>query len=159
MARGFACVALDQPKDPANIGGVIRAAKAYGAALVVVSGNRFEKRAKTDTTKGFRHIPIIRGDDVLASLPVDCVPVAVDLLPGATPLPEYEHPERAFYIFGGEDRTLGPEVVDRCRDRVFVPTTNCMNLAAAVNVVLYDRMAKAGARKGARHEPTEADQD
>ena len=57
-------------------------------------------------------------------------------------LPEYQHPERAFYIFGAEDATLGARVLDRCRDRVFVPTVRCMNLAATVNVVLYDRMAK-----------------
>jgi tRNA(Leu) C34 or U34 (ribose-2'-O)-methylase TrmL len=25
---------------------------------------------------------------------------------------------------------------------VYIPTTGCMNLAATVNVVLYDRMAK-----------------
>jgi tRNA(Leu) C34 or U34 (ribose-2'-O)-methylase TrmL len=54
----------------------------------------------------------------------------------------YVHPESAFYIFGAEDGTLGARVLERCRDRVMVPTNGCMNLAATVNVVLYDRMRK-----------------
>ena len=72
----------------------------------------------------------------------DCVPVAVDILPGARCLTTYVHPERAFYIFGPEDGTLGEVITKWCRDVVYVPTAFCMNLAAAVNVVLYDRMAK-----------------
>lgn len=66
----------------------------------------------------------------------------IDLLPGAISLVDYVHPERAFYIFGQEDGTLGERIVKRCRDVVYVPTNRCMNLAACVNVVLYDRMAK-----------------
>lgn len=61
---------------------------------------------------------------------------------GATPLHEYKHPERAFYVFGAEDATLGRRVLDRCRDTIYIPTQGCMNLAATVNVVLYDRLAK-----------------
>lgn len=36
-----------------------------------------------------------------------------------------------------------------CRDIIYVPTNGCMNLAATVNVILYDRMAKERAKKGA----------
>lgn len=37
---------------------------------------------------------------------------------------------------------LARRVLDRCTHRVMVPTAFCMNLAATVNVVLYDRLAK-----------------
>ena len=30
-----------------------------------------------------------------------------------------------------------------CRDVVYIPTNGCMNLAACVNVVLYDRLSKS----------------
>ncbi len=43
-----------------------------------------------------------------------------------------------------ETGNCGKRILDRCRDRVMVPTKFCMNLAATVNVILYDRMAKAG---------------
>ncbi len=140
--RGYACIGLDNPKTPANIGSVLRAAHVYDAGLVVLSGKRFQ-RVGTDTTRAWRHIPLIETADVFDAMPYDCVPVAVDLVDGAHSLLNYVHPERAFYIFGAEDQTLGKRILDRCRDRVMVPTKFCMNLAATVNVILYDRMAKA----------------
>ncbi len=140
--RGYASIAVNSPKNIANIGGILRAAGNYNAALVVLGNVRVSVRSCADTMKVYRHIPVVRVDDVLKAIPFDCIPIAVDLIDGATPLPEYKHPERAFYIFGAEDQTLGAKITDRCRDIIFVPTNRCMNLAAAVNVVLYDRMAK-----------------
>ena len=81
-------------------------------------------------------------DDLFSALPVDCTAVAVDFLPHAHPLPQYQHPERAFYIFGSENRTLDAEVTQRCAHAIYIPTRISMNLAATVNVVLYDRAAK-----------------
>jgi len=148
--RGYAVVALVNPKSPANIGGVLRASGCYGASLVVLGGNRPYRLAGliTDTQKAYRHIPHIYSENVLDVIPYDCVPIAVDLLPGAKPLPNYRHPERAFYIFGAEDATLGKAITDRCRDKIIIPTRLCMNLAATVNVVLYDRMAKGNQNDG-----------
>lgn len=140
--RGFAAIGLDNPKCHANVGGALRAAGCYGAALVVLGGHRF-KRWPTDTRNQFKHMPLIEAEDVFDAMPYDCVPVAVDLLQNARALPTYTHPDRAFYVFGAEDATLGHRIVSRCRDRVYVPTNGCMNLAATVNVVLYDRAAKA----------------
>lgn len=140
--RGYACVALTSPKSNANVGGAYRAAQCYGADLIVFSGTRVRREA-ADTMAAWRHIPLLKVADVFDALPHDCVPVAVDLIAGARDLRSYTHPERAFYIFGPEDGTLGDKTLSRCRDVVMIPTRFCMNLAATVNVVLYDRMAKA----------------
>lgn len=144
MSRGFASIGLDNPKTPSNIGSVMRAAACYQASLVVLGGPRPHRLAglPTDTTKAWRHLPHVMVDDVFDAIPFGAIPVGVDLVDGATPLPKYVHPERAFYIFGAEDATLGKRVLSRCRDVIMVPTAYCMNLAAAVNVILYDRMAK-----------------
>jgi tRNA(Leu) C34 or U34 (ribose-2'-O)-methylase TrmL len=139
--RGYAAIGLVQPKTPVNVGSVLRAAHCYGAAMVATTGQRYT-RAPTDTMKAYRHLPVIQADDLHSVVPFDCVPVAIDLIEGARPLTTYAHPERAFYIFGPEDGTLGKSVTSWCRDVVYVPTAFCMNLAACVNVVLYDRMAK-----------------
>jgi tRNA(Leu) C34 or U34 (ribose-2'-O)-methylase TrmL len=48
-----------------------------------------------------------------------------------------------FNIFGPEDGTISQDVIDRADAVVYVPTNGCMNLAATVNVVLYDRLAKS----------------
>ena len=144
--RGFCMVALDHPKDVINVGEVLRACGNYQAAGIAVSGSRYSHK-KTDTMKAFRHIPLYSTDDLRLLLPFGCVPVAVDLIEGAIPLPHYVHPESAFYIFGAEDRTLGDSVTAWCKDVIYIPTNHCMNLAATVNVVLYDRMCKQFLKK------------
>jgi tRNA(Leu) C34 or U34 (ribose-2'-O)-methylase TrmL len=139
--RGFAAIGLFNPKTPANVGSVLRAAHCYGAAFIAKTGRRYE-RAPTDVTKAFRHLPLLQVDDLFDAIPRDCVPVAVDLIDGARDLTTYVHPERAYYIFGPEDGTLGKAITDRCRDKVFIPTAFCLNLATACTTVLYDRHAK-----------------
>jgi tRNA(Leu) C34 or U34 (ribose-2'-O)-methylase TrmL len=140
--RGYCGIGLDNPKNAINVGSTLRAAGIYGAAFVATTGKRY-KKASTDTMKHYRHLPLWTPKDLKDLVAYDCVPVAVDLIEGAIPLPEYKHPERAFYIFGAEDNTLGERITGWCRDIVYVPTQGSMNLAAAVNVVLYDRFAKS----------------
>lgn len=146
-AQGFAAVGLVRPKNIANVGAVLRAAHCYGAALVAIQGERTPVRSVLDTPKAWKHLPVLRGDDLRSMVPFGAVPVAVDFVDGAVPLPDFQHPKRAFYVFGPEDGTLGRSVLDWCPRRVMVPTRQCMNLAAAVNVLLYDRLAKSGARQ------------
>jgi tRNA(Leu) C34 or U34 (ribose-2'-O)-methylase TrmL len=141
--RGFSCVGLFRPKTPANVGSVIRACFNFGSAALFIQGNRYHG-APTDTMKGTRHMPLVQVDDLHEIVPFNCVPVAVDLIPGATDIREYQHPERALYIFGPEDGTLGSRVTDWCRDVVFVPTRGCMNLACTVHTILFDRAMKRG---------------
>lgn len=145
MTRGFAAIGLHRPKDIANIGGALRAAHCYGASMVAISGDRIDGqkiRHATNTSQAQRHMPVLRGE-LRDLIPFGAVPIAVDLVDGATPLPDFTHPLSAFYVFGPEDGTLGNAVLDWCAHRVYVPTSICMNLAATVNVVLYDRLAKA----------------
>lgn len=143
MNRGFAAVGLFRPKTPENVGGVLRAASAYGCAQVNVQGGRGKWFSHaTNTSKAHRHTPAFIVDDLLSYVPHDTQIVCVDLIDGATPLPQFVHPVRALYIFGPEDGTLGKQHTDRAQHVVYVPTRHCMNLAATVNVVLYDRAAK-----------------
>lgn len=143
MMRGYAAIGLHLAKNPHNVGGVLRAAHCYGAAMIAISGSRTGGvvHCPANVTRCERHLPVLNGD-LRDLVPFDCVPVAIDLVDGAVELQNYQHPQRAFYIFGPEDGTLGHAVLDWCRDRVMVPTRFCMNLAATVNVVLYDRLAK-----------------
>lgn len=138
--RGYAAIGLYQPKTNMNVGSVLRAAGCFDAALVAVEGDRYRK-ASTDTTKMHRHIPLVNGT-LRNLIPFDCVPVAVELSDGARSLHSYTHPERAFYVFGPEDGSVPNEVLAWCRDVIYVPSRGCLNLAATVNVVLYDRDKK-----------------
>jgi tRNA(Leu) C34 or U34 (ribose-2'-O)-methylase TrmL len=138
--RGYAAIGLKQPKTNANVGAVLRAAGCFDAKLVVIEGQRYQ-RSTVDTTKQYLRIPLLHAT-LQESIPFDCIPVAVDLCEGAQCLHSYSHPERAFYVFGPEDGTLGKDTLGWCRDVIYVPTRGCMNLAATVNVVLYDRQRK-----------------
>jgi tRNA(Leu) C34 or U34 (ribose-2'-O)-methylase TrmL len=144
MAKGYACIGLFNPKSPENVGSVMRAAGCYGVNSVYYTGKRYDfaKQFCTDTTKQHLEIPLIGVEDLQSIIPLDCVPVAVELIEGAKPLIDYKHPPRAFYIFGPEDGTLKKSITNFCRETIYVPTKGCMNLAATANVILYDRMAK-----------------
>lgn len=134
-------IGLFNPQNIINVGGVLRAAGCFGASFVAASGIKYRK-AVSDTMTAHKQIPLFCVDELKAVIPFDCVPVAVDLVDGATPLQDYVHPKNAFYIFGPENGTLGRNITDFCRDKVYIPMKGCINLAACVNVVLYDRMAK-----------------
>lgn len=144
--RGYFAIALVDPKTDANVGGVLRAAHCFGAAMVVIQGHRYG-RSGTDTYATHKHIPLVRTTNVLDVIPFDCVPIAIEIRDDAKPLVTYPHPERAFYIFGPEDGSVHREIVDRCRDTLVIPSFGCLNLAATVNVVCYDRIAKQWARR------------
>lgn len=139
--RGYCLVGLDNVKSPVNLGAAMRAVGVYEASGLFFTGKRC-KPGPTDTMKHYRHIPLFNVDNLHDVIPFDCVPVAVELVSGAVPLITYKHPQRAFYIFGAEDNTLGKPILSWCRDIVYIPTNRCMNLAATVNVVLYDRLLK-----------------
>lgn len=151
FTRGYSAIGLVRPKNPANLGSVLRAAACYDADLITLTGGRIKhadvRGCATDTTKAWKHIPTLIVDDIIDHRPVGSVAVAVDLVPGAVDLRDFDHPENAFYVFGPEDGTLGAAITDRCQHRVMIPTAFCMNLAATVNVVLYDRLMKRGVRR------------
>lgn len=140
--RGYAAIGIQDCKDHKNIAGALRAVGCYDADLLITTGSRY-KGSKIDTRSQHKHTPYIQPKNhILDFIPYTAKVVAVDLIEGSTPLPEFVHPEAAYYVFGGEDRTLREDVLDRADHIVHIPTDGCMNLAATINVVLYDRLAK-----------------
>jgi tRNA(Leu) C34 or U34 (ribose-2'-O)-methylase TrmL len=144
------CIGLVNPKSPTNVGAVMRAAGCYGAEAIRYTGIRFARAARfhTDTKATGLRIPLLATDDLTAELPPGMKIVCVELAEGATALPAFVHPERAIYIFGPEDGSLEQTLIDRADAVVYIPTRGCMNLAATVNVVLYDRLAKSAGAAG-----------
>ena len=144
MKDASVIIGLSNPKSPTNIGAVLRAAGCYKADAVIYTGTRYDKAAKfqTNTKKMAQTIPLSGVESMLDDLPQDMKIVCVDFAEGATLLPYFQHPEKAIYIFGPEDGSISQDVADRADHVVYVPTVGCMNLAASVNVVLYDRLAK-----------------
>ncbi|WP_299008483.1 RNA methyltransferase [uncultured Shewanella sp.] len=149
MKSSYIGIGLLNPKSPTNVGGVMRAAGCYGADAVFFTGKRYLLAASkgnaqynTDTKGAGRVIPQIQVEDLREAVGNDVSLVCVDLVEGACPLPEFQHPDNALYIFGPEDGTVNQSLIDASDAVVYMPTRGCMNLAASVNVLLYDRMAK-----------------
>ncbi len=104
-SNGYSAIGLYNPKNPLNIGGALRAASCFDVSMVAVCGHRY-KAQSTDTASTHLHIPVLQVEDLHEVIPFDCVPVAVERRLGAISLPDYQHPARAFYIFGPEDGDL-----------------------------------------------------
>ncbi len=137
-------IGLVNPKNAVNVASILRAAGCYGVSSVFYTGQRyrFAKDFNADTKAFHKVIPTVGVENLKDVRPEGAKVVAIELVEGAIPLPAFNHPENAFYVFGPEDGSLGEDVLSWCDDVVYVPTYSCMNLAATANVVLYDRLAK-----------------
>jgi tRNA(Leu) C34 or U34 (ribose-2'-O)-methylase TrmL len=72
-------------------------------------------------------------------------PVAVEARRASESLHAFVHPDRALYVFGPEDGSISRGVLRACHRFVRIPSDGPLNLAAAINVVLYDRTLKRDA--------------
>jgi tRNA(Leu) C34 or U34 (ribose-2'-O)-methylase TrmL len=92
--------------------------------------------------KAYSHVRLERDDYPLRHM--SGTPVAIEFNEDYVPLPSFAHPQDAVYVFGPEDGSLTRAILSECHHFVTIPSGHCLNLAMAVNVVLYDRMAKNG---------------
>jgi tRNA(Leu) C34 or U34 (ribose-2'-O)-methylase TrmL len=142
-------VVLTQPKFPHNLGQTIRLASCYGVGQVWFSGRRVAIKAepgfrlpREERMRGYADVTLVNDPDPLTAIlraQPDAVPVAVELRPGAEDLRHFQHPEKAVYVFGPEDGSLGGPILKRCHRFVVIPSRHCLNLATSVGTVLYDR--------------------
>lgn len=149
MSQSKVIIGLVNPKGPSNVGTIMRAAGCFNANEVLYTGTRYARAAQyevktnTDTHKSRNNIPLIQVECLISKKSKDMKVVCVELCLGATSLTEFSHPEQALYIFGPEDGSISQAVIDQADHVVYVPTKDCLNLAATANVVLYDRLAKS----------------
>ena len=149
MSKTSASIGLINPKSPDNVSSIMRSAGNFQVESVFYTGKRYPRALmRNPDIPDMRRrigqtIPLYEVDCLLASARVNTKIVCVEFAENAIALPEFQHPENAFYVFGPEDGNISQDVIDKADAVVYVPTVGCMNLSATVNVLLYDRLAKS----------------
>lgn len=156
-------ILMVNPKYPHNVGAAVRAASCYGVGQVWYTGNRVpidvpkdigngrnhESKTKwrlprEERMRGYADVTLFQNDRPFDQF-AKAIPVAIEMRPNAEPLTTFEHPENAVYVFGPEDGSIDQVYLRLCHKFVIIPTKHCLNLSAAINVVLWDRYLKRSA--------------
>lgn len=153
-------VVLINPKYLHNVGQTVRALSCFGVEQLWWSGARglralekLDRLPREERMRGYAEVAILHADRPLEAYEGSGVtPVAVELLPGSESLVHFEHPENAVYVFGPEDGSIDQGTRRHCHRFVQIPTTHCVNLSAAVYIVLYDRLLKSIRTNGVQDE-------
>jgi tRNA(Leu) C34 or U34 (ribose-2'-O)-methylase TrmL len=142
-------VILIDPKYVHNVAAAIRAASCFDITRLVWTGFRvdlsgLDRLPREERMKGYRdvvwnHDP---ADKPFRFFAPGVTPVCVELLEKSEPLTTFVHPDNGLYVFGPEDGGVPQAIRGLCHRFVHIPASHCLNLAAALNVVLYDRKAK-----------------
>lgn len=142
-------ILLVDPRFARNVGVAVRGASAYGLSQVWFTGRRvgfdiegIGRLPREERMKGYRSVEILHSERPFDRFPPGTVPVAIEVKEDAEHLFEFEHPERAVYVFGPEDGSIPSVLLRHCHRHVVIPTRHCLNLAVAVGTVLYDRTQK-----------------
>ena len=144
-------IVLVNPKFGHNIGAALRACACFGVDQLFYTGDRVDLRGgkrgtripREERMKGYRTVALKQVESTRDLDLTGYTPVGVEIRPDFQNLVHYQHPLNAFYFFGPEDGNLPPAVNARMHAHIQIPSFFCLNLAAAVYVTLYDRMAKS----------------
>jgi tRNA(Leu) C34 or U34 (ribose-2'-O)-methylase TrmL len=141
-------IVLCRPKYAHNVGAAVRAAACFGVNQVWFTGDRVsldpakgQRLPREERMKGYKSVELRQHDYPFEQFP-GATPVAVELRQGSELLTSFEHPENPVYVFGPEDGSLDKVETRHCHRFVVIPTRHCTNLAAAVYLLLYDRLLK-----------------
>lgn len=140
--RGFFGVGIWYPKVEENIGTLWRSAHAFEASFIFTVGKRYSKQS-TDTARTPLHVPLFHYvdlDDLISHLPRGCSLVGVEAAESAVDLALFKHPDQAAYLLGAEGAGLPQEVMARCASVVQINSKQCLNVAVAGSIVMYDRL-------------------
>lgn len=144
--RGYFGIGVEEISKPMNVGNLFRSAHGFGASFAfTVNAHEFVKRAKSDTSRGWTHMPWYEFETTAdLTLPTGCTLIGVELIDEAIELPSFRHPLQAAYVLGREKGSLSPEMLALCSYVIKIPTQFCINVAMAGAIVMYDRTISLG---------------
>lgn len=143
-------IILQKPKYIQNLGAAVRASSCFGVSRLIWTGSRInpeeeERIPRELRMKAYSDVEVVRTERPF-DLTTRLTPVCIELVANAEPLSSFVHPENAVYVFGPEDGDVSQVFRRLCHRFVYIPSKHCLNLAATINVVLYDRQCKLGVK-------------
>ena len=142
MTRGFFGIGIENVKTPMNLGTLWRSAHIFGAAFIFTIGRRYIYQS-SDVKKSWRSIPLLEFagfDDFYSKMPREARLVGIEISTRAKPLESFTHFEQAIYLLGAEDNGLSARALEKCHALVQIPGNDCLNVAVAGSIVMYDRI-------------------
>ena len=151
MARSNVSIILQRPKYIQNLGAIVRACACFQVNTIYWTGDRLDletvaRLPRELRMKAYQTVRLIRTERPF-DLIEDATPVCIELLENAQSLPVFAHPSNAAYVFGPEDGSVSQVFRRLCHQFVSIPSRYCVNLAAACNIVLYDRVMKHASKR------------
>jgi TrmH family RNA methyltransferase len=130
-------LALWRVRDPGNVGTLLRAADAFGAAVALSAGcaDPLAPKALRASVGAIFRVPLVPFDD----LPGRRIALVAH---GGTPLSEVELAGPTVFVLGAEREGLPEEVVAQCNELATIPlpgAAESLNVAAAGAIALYER--------------------
>lgn len=145
--KGYFGIGVEGLSKQQNLGALMRTAHAFGAQFLFTVGANYSRRIsrQTDTSSASDQLPLYAFDGIAdMRLPDGVTMVGIELTDDAIELPSFRHPAKAAYVLGPERASLSPEMTERCRYVVKIPTRFCVNVGLAGALVMYDRMISMG---------------
>lgn len=139
-------IAIENLEHDLNIGSIVRTANAFNVGAVHIVGRRRWNRRGAMVTDRYLHIEHSPDAAHLAQWARDngYHLIAVDNMPGSTPIERTELPEKCVLVFGQESTGISPELLAVCEGAVYIPqlgSTRSMNVAAAGAIAMHWWMA------------------
>ncbi|HWY35463.1 MAG TPA: RNA methyltransferase [Nitrosopumilaceae archaeon] len=142
MSNGYFAIGIFHSKRIENLGTLWRSADNLGAAYIFTIGRRYTGQG-SDTTKAYKRIPLINYPDwetFLKARPMSTLLIGIEQCEKSQSIINFTHPPRAIYLLGAEDYGLSKEIIKECQKVISIPTINCINVAVAGSIVMFDRI-------------------
>lgn len=139
-------IALEEIRDPGNLGTIVRTSDAVGASGVILLGTTcdpWSAEAVRATMGSLFHVPLIRArqDAFLSWVERHKLPLIGTHLSGAVDYRSLAYPQPSILVMGNEQAGLTKELAHACDHLVKIPQigqADSLNLAIATGVMLYE---------------------
>ncbi|MDX6277990.1 MAG: rRNA (uridine2479-2-O)-methyltransferase [Nocardioidaceae bacterium] len=143
----FLGIVFDRPSNPGNIGSVVRAADAFGAGVVVITGHAadpYDPRAVRASTGSLFAVPVVRQNshvDVLAWAREAGLQVVGTDEGGSVDIDDHDLTGPTLLVIGNETSGMSAGWREACDALVRIPisgSASSLNAAGAATVFLYE---------------------